>query len=86
MTAVTPAQCAQMTKTARDFESMFVSRMLESASQGLKTSGTFFGGSGEAQFRSLLNYEYGMQIAKHGGLGIADSVLSQMIRMQEAQP
>ena len=86
MTTVSPAQYAQMAKTARDFESFFVSRMLESASAGLKTSGAFFGGNGEAQFRSLLNDQYGKQVAQHGGLGIADAVLREMVRLQEANP
>jgi Rod binding domain-containing protein len=86
MATITPTQYAQMTRTARDFESMFVTRMLESAASGLKTKGDFFGGNGEAQFRSLLNEQYGKEIARHGGFGIADAVLSQMLRMQEAQP
>ena len=86
MTAVTPAQHTQMAKTARDFESMFVSRMLESATSQLKTKGTFFGGSGEAQFRSLLNEQYGKAVAQRGGIGIADVVLREMVRMQEAKP
>lgn len=86
MAAISPTQYAQMAKTAREFESMFVTRMLESASTGIKTKGEFLGGSGEAQFRSLLNEQYGKEIAKHGGFGIADIVLSQMLRMQEAMP
>jgi flagellar protein FlgJ len=86
MATITPAQYAQMGRTARDFESMFVTRMLESATAGLKTKGSFFGGSGEAQFRSMLNEQYGKEIARHGGIGIADSVLRQMISMQEALP
>ena len=85
MATVTATQYLQMQKTARDFEAMFVSRMLESASSGLSTKGTFFGGSGEAQFRSLLNEQYGKEVAKHGTLGIADSVLREMVRMQEAK-
>jgi len=86
MAAITSVQFMQMQKTARDFEAMFVSRMLESATSGLSTKGTFFGGSGEAQFRSLLNEQYGKQVAQHGGLGIAEAVLREMVRLQEAQP
>lgn len=86
MAAITPAQYVQMGKTAREFESMFVSRMLESATTGLSTKGTFFGGSGEAQFRSLLNEHYGKAVTQHGGLGIADAVLREMVRLQEAKP
>jgi len=84
MSTVTPTQYAKMAQTARDFESMFISRMLESTTSGLKTKGSFFGGNGEAQFRSMLNEQYGKELAKHGGIGIADAVLRQMVQMQEA--
>lgn len=86
MATVTPTQYAQMGRTAREFESMFVTRMLESATSGLKTKGSFFGGNGEAQFRSMLNEQYGKEVARHGGIGIADAVLREMVRMQEANP
>jgi flagellar protein FlgJ len=86
MAAITPAQYAQFARTAQEFESMFVSKMLDSASQGLKSKGAFFGGNAETQFRSLLNEHYGKSVARAGGLGIADAVLAQMIRMQEANP
>jgi peptidoglycan hydrolase FlgJ len=86
MAAITPAQYAQFARTAKDFESMFVSKMLDSATQGLKSKGTFFGGNAENQFRSLLNEHYGKAVSQRGGFGIADAVLQQMIRMQEANP
>jgi flagellar protein FlgJ len=90
MAAITPAQYAQFARTAQEFESMFVSKMLDSATQGLKSKGAFFGGNAEDQFRSLLNEHYGKAVAQRGnsggGLGIADAVLAQMIRMQEANP
>jgi Rod binding domain-containing protein len=86
MAAITTAQYAQMVKTARDFESMFVARMLDRAGAGLKSKGAFFGGHAEEQFRSVLNDHYGKAVAMRGGLGIADMVLGQMIRMQEMRP
>jgi Rod binding domain-containing protein len=36
-------------------------------------------------FRSLLFQEYGKQAAKTGGIGIADMVQKEILRMQEAQ-
>jgi len=87
MATITPTQHAAMQKTARDFEAMFVSRMLESASAAANTKKSMFtGGKAEEQFRSLLNDHYGRSVAKHGGLGIAESVLKEMVRLQEAKP
>ena len=69
-------------KAAEDFESVFVSQMLEPMFQGLKTDGMFGGGNGEAVFRSLMIQEVGKEITKSGGVGISDSVYGEMLRMQ----
>jgi Rod binding domain-containing protein len=36
-------------------------------------------------WRSLMVDEYGKSMAKAGGIGLADSVMSEMLRLQEAQ-
>ena len=69
-------------KAAEDFESVFVSQMLEPMFQGLRTDGMFGGGNGEAVFRSLMIQEVGKEITKSGGVGISDSVYGEMLRMQ----
>ncbi len=71
-------------KTAQDFEAMFVQQMLEPMFQNLKTDGLFGGGRGEEVYRSLLIQEYGKVVAQRGGLGVADSVHREILRMQEA--
>ena len=45
----------------------------------------FGGGQGEEMFRSMMFDEYGKQIAPSGGIGIADMVQKEILRMQEAQ-
>ncbi len=69
-------------KAAEDFESVFVSQMLEPMFAGIKTDGMFGGGNGESVFRSLMIQEVGKEIAKGGGIGISDSVYGEMLRMQ----
>ncbi|NWH08242.1 MAG: rod-binding protein [Alphaproteobacteria bacterium] len=69
---------------AKDFEAVFISQMLEQMFSGIKTDGPFGGGSGEGIFRSLMLQEYGRTIADNGGIGIADNVMSELMRMQEA--
>ena len=70
-------------QTARDFESFFISRSLDSMFSGLKTDGPFGGGQGESMFRGILNEEYGKIMGGAGGIGIADAVYREMIRLQE---
>ena len=70
-------------QTAQDFEASFLSQMLETMTSGLKTDGMFGGGPGEGMFRSMLNQEYAKSMAKSGGIGVADAVYREMLKMQE---
>ena len=80
---ISPARMAQIDKTAKEYEAGFVGAMLESMFAGIKTDKMFGGGSGEDMYRSLMTQEYGKAIAERGTLGIADSIKSAMIKMQE---
>jgi len=84
-TKVKTVDPARARKVAEDFEAFFVSSMLESMFAGIKTDGYFGGGHGEDVFRSMLLQEYGKTIAQRGGIGIADNVQREMLRLQEDQ-
>ncbi len=71
--------------TAQSFESVFLSQMFSQMFQDVGTDSLFGGGHGEEMFRSLMLDEYAKQVAKKGGLGIADSVMRQLIRQQEKE-
>ena len=49
----------------------------------VRTDGPFGGGFSEDMWRSLQVDEYGKAIARSGGIGIADAVLRQILKMQE---
>ena len=68
---------------AQDFESQFLSSMFQSMFKGLKTDGPFGGGQGEEMFRSLLVDQYSQQMTKSGGVGLADTVYSEILKLQE---
>ncbi len=70
--------------SAENFESFFLTSMMEQMFAGIETDGPFGGGEGESVFRSMLNQEYGKAIASSGGVGIADMVYRQMLALQEA--
>jgi len=72
-------------ETAEDFEAFFLSQIFAQMFQGLDVDPVFGGGPGESMFRSLMNEEYGKALAKNGGVGIADSVMRELIAMQEDQ-
>lgn len=71
-------------KAAEDFEAVFLTQMVEQMFENAGTGGFFGGGQGEKVFRSMLAQEYGKSMAANGGIGIADDVQKEMLRMQEA--
>ena len=80
-----PATKAQARKVAEDFEAFFLSQFIENMLTGIKTDGPFGGGYGEEIFRSVLTQEYGKVMARNGGIGIADSVYREIIKLQEIE-
>jgi Rod binding domain-containing protein len=78
-----PGAVGAAKRAAQDFESFFVTSMLESMTAGIKPNKMFGGGQGETLYRSLLNQEYGKAIAAGGSLGLTDSIQAEILRMQE---
>ena len=72
-----------MRETAQAFEASFLSQMLKPMFEGLDTEGTFGGGEAEATWRSFLIDAMAKQTAKAGGIGLADDVMAEMMKMQE---
>jgi flagellar protein FlgJ len=70
-------------EAAQKFEAFFISQMMEHMTAGLETNPLFGGGHGEEMWKSMLNQEYGKEIAKSNRLGITDQVMNSMLKMQE---
>ena len=70
-------------KAATEFESVFLTTMLEGMFEGLNTDAIGGGGSAEKTYRSLLVTEYAKQISQNGGLGISDQITRDLIALQE---
>ena len=82
--ASTPGKVDPKTRqAAEDFEAVFLGQMLAPMFQGLETEGMFGGGSAERVYRSMMVQEYGRAMASNGGIGIADAVQREILRMQE---
>ena len=71
-------------KAAGEFESMVLSQMLAPIFESLDSDGLFGGGSAERMFRPMLVDQYAKGMAKAGGLGLADAVAREMMRLQGA--
>ena len=81
--AQNPNNLAKVKDAAQQFEAFFVGQMMEYMTAGIKADGNFGGGQAEETWRSMMNQEYGKQVAKSGRLGIADTVMTAMLKAQE---
>ena len=72
----------QARHVAQQFERMFISEMLGPMFAGIETDGPFGGGNAESTFRPMLIDQYADSIAKQGGVGIADKVMKEILKMQ----
>lgn len=74
---------ARMRETAEAFEASFLSQMLKPMFEGLSTEAPFGGGEAEGTWRGFLVEAMAKQAVRGGGIGLADQVVAQMLKMQE---
>lgn len=82
-TAPPAAPTARMRETAEAFEATFMAQMLKPMFEGLSTDGLFGGGEAESTWRGFLVEAMAKQTVRAGGIGLADQVVAQMLKMQE---
>lgn len=78
----TPRSVAAIDHTAKAFETSFLATMFNSMFEGLSTAAPFGGGEGEQAYRSFLGEAMAKQVVNHGGVGLAQSVRREMLKMQ----
>lgn len=78
------ANIKQMREVAEKFEAMFLSQALQPMFASIEPASPFGGGAGNEIWKSMQIDEYGKAIARSGGIGIADAVMEQMLKAQEA--
>ena len=79
--ATTPAA---MRRAAQAFEAQALGALFQPLFEGLSTTGPLGGGAAEAQWRPMLVDAIARDLARAGGLGLANAVLREMTRLQEA--
>jgi flagellar protein FlgJ len=72
-------------KVAREFEAAFLGQMLQPMFTNIDAASPFSGGAAEQTFRPMLINEFANALSAKGGVGVADAVLREMVRIQMAQ-
>lgn len=73
----------QARKVAEDFEAFFLAQAFQPMFASIEAAEPFGGGQAEQMWRGMQVDEMGKAMAKAGGVGIADAVYQQILRMQE---
>lgn len=85
LAALPKSQADHIRKTAQDFEAVFLETMFAPMFDGAGEEGPLGeNGTGGATWRSMLTNEYARTFAKSGGVGIAEPVMAEMLRLQES--
>jgi Rod binding domain-containing protein len=77
---------SRIDKTAKDFEAAFLSNAFSTMFSGINISEPFGGGEGEEAFKSFLMDSFAKQMTRSGGVGLAASVTTEMLKMQGLEP
>jgi len=79
-----PKNIDKIRDTAKEFEAMFLSEMMNHMFAGIDVDPMFGGGSGEQMFRGMMIQEYGKMMSRtHSGIGLADHIQKAMIDIQQ---
>lgn len=70
---------------ATEFESVFLSQMLEQMFSGESMGGYFGGGVAGDTYKTYMMDEFGKAMAKAGGIGIADQIKQELLKLQETE-
>ena len=80
-----PANIEQLRSQAKELEGVFINTLMKQMFSGIKTDESSFGGGfAEETWRGMQAEQLSTQIADNGGFGIADSLIGDLIAIQEA--
>jgi len=73
---------AEARRAAEEFEAVFLAQMMAPMFEGLETDDLDEGGMGEEIFRPMLVERYAQALSQSGGIGLADSIVRELMRLQ----
>lgn len=75
-------QTDRLRETAQEFESVFLAQLLGALNTGLGQGLTGEGGDADV-YQDMFNQEVARLISRTGGIGVADAIFREMLKMQE---
>jgi peptidoglycan hydrolase FlgJ len=82
--AATAPKDPRLWRQATDFETMFLENMMGHMVEGLEGEGPLgTQGTGADVYRSMLTKEHARSLGASGGVGIADNVYAELLKLQE---
>ncbi len=72
----------QLREKAQELEGVFLNTLVSEMFKGLETDGMFGGGYAEETWRGMMAEQYADQMAKAGGIGIADQLVATLLEQQ----
>lgn len=85
LNAIKHASPEKIEAVSKEFEAMFVSQMLENMFSTVDVKEGLGGSDAEETYQSMMVSEYGKLIARTGGIGVADQIKRDMLKLQEAK-
>ncbi len=84
--SLSPSRIEQLRGQAQELEGIFLNTLLKEMFSSLKTQDDTVGGGGFAEetWRGMQAEQLSITIAQTGGIGLADSILPDLIAAQEA--
>ena len=70
---------------AEELEGVFLNTLMSQMFSSIETEGDFGGGFAEETWRSMQSEQYASAMAQSGGIGLADQLVSELMKLQEAQ-
>ena len=78
-----PVPDAKTRAATRAFEAVFIGQMTKLMMETAPVEGDFSGGHAEEMFRGVLAEQLGTAIAKGRGIGVADQVMAEIVKLQQ---
>jgi Rod binding domain-containing protein len=75
---VSPRRLAPARDLPEEFETLFLTQILNAMQETVEKSGLLDGGSAEETYREMLNQAVSREIARRGGLGLAEQIAHQI--------
>lgn len=80
-----PQPSAALRQQAKDLEGVFLNTLMKEVFSDIKTDGKSFGGGfAEETWRGMQAEQFATALAESGGIGLADQLVGELMKLQEA--